>query len=294
MKNFDGKVAVITGSASGIGFGIAKKCVKENMKVVLADLNEDLLKKVEKKLRNEGADVISVVTDVSKTNDMEKLAKKTIKEYGAVHLLFLNAGVGNSKYTWNYTLEDWEWQINVNLFGVIHGIRIFTPIMLKQNFECRIINTASIEGLLFGSGPGGAIYGVTKHGIISLSETLKRELEIKEAKLKVSVLCPGWVQTEIGNSAPLRQKEYKNSPNNEIIDSKGEDFFKEYSSSLQGLSVASPEKILELSPEITPQKAAEIVFQAIKDDKFYILTHKDQLLKSLVKQRLDGIMKEFD
>ncbi len=290
MKNFEEKVAVITGSASGIGYGIAEKCIQENMKVVLADINEDLLKKFENKLRKEGADVISIVTDVSKTKDMEKLASKTLKKYGAIHLLFLNAGVGNSKYTWNYTLEDWHWQINVNLYGVIHGIRIFTPIMLKQNFESRIINTASIEGLLFGSGPGGAIYGVTKHAIVSLSETLKTELEIKEAQLKISVLCPGWVQTEIGNSAPLRQKEYKNSAKNKIIDSKVEDLFNAYAKSIEKSEIPS----LEVSPTLSPQKVAEIVFQAIKDDKFYILTHKDQLLKSLVKQRLDGIMKEFD
>ncbi|MHA1728965.1 MAG: SDR family NAD(P)-dependent oxidoreductase [Promethearchaeota archaeon] len=293
MKDFNGKVAVITGSASGIGYGIAEKCVKENMKVVLADINKDLLKTVEINFRNEGADIISLVTDVSKPNDMEKLAKKTLRKYGAVHLLFLNAGVSNSKYTWNYTLEDWHWQIDVNLYGVIHGIRIFTPIMLKQSFECHIINTSSIEGLLFGSGPGGAIYGVTKHGVISLSETLKRELELKEAKLKVSVLCPGWVQTEIGNSAPHRQKKYKNSPNDEIIDSKVENLINEYSGSLDRSKI-TPEIVQEISPEISPQKVAEIVFQAIKNDKFYILTHKDQFLKRLVKERLECIMREFD
>jgi len=284
MKDFKGKVAVITGAASGIGLGIAKKCIQEEMNVVMADIDLKRLRRVEKKMKREGALVVAVQTDVSKPDDVEHLAKVTLDTYGEVHLLFNNAAVANTKYTWNYTLNDWEWQLGVNLFGVIHGVRIFVPIMLKQDKECHIVNISSIEGLLSGSGPGGAIYGLSKHGVLSLTETLRQELEMTGAKLKVSAVCPGWVKTRIIYGDIHRPVEFQNDPEDLIEDTRNEDLAEAY----------EIEDMFEKSPPISPEETAEIIFQGIREEKLYILTHKDEYLKEIVKQRFDEILSAFE
>ena len=282
MKDFKDKVAVITGAGSGIGLALAIQCAQEGMKVVLADIDRKFLRRANRKLERMGASFLTVLTDVSKSTDIEALAKETLDKFGEIHLLINNAGVGHSKYTWNYTLKDWEWQLGVCLFGVAHGVRIFTPIMLKQDTECHIVNVSSIEGLLPGSGPGGAIYGAAKHGIVSLSETLKRELEIIGSKLKISVVCPGAVITRIWYGDIHRPIKLQNAPTEEIEDSRNEDLY------------ANVDADLDESPPISAEQSAIIIMQGIKDEKFYILTHKDQLLKGLVKERFDNILKAFD
>jgi NAD(P)-dependent dehydrogenase (short-subunit alcohol dehydrogenase family) len=282
MKDFKDKVAVITGAGSGIGLALAIQCAQEGMKVVLADIDRKFLRRANRKLERMGASFLTVLTDVSKSTDIEALAKETLDKFGEIHLLINNAGVGHSKYTWNYTLKDWEWQLGVCLFGVAHGVRIFTPIMLKQDTECHIVNVSSIEGLLPGSGPGGAIYGAAKHGIVSLSETLKRELEIIGSKLKISVVCPGAVITRIWYGDIHRPMKLQNAPTEEIEDSRNEDLY------------ANVDADLDDSPPISAEESAKIIMQGIKDEKFYILTHKDQLLKGLVKERFDNILKAFD
>ena len=281
MKEFKDKVAVITGAASGIGYGLAERCAKEGMKVVLADINERYLRRAQKKMEKLGATFITIVIDVSKASDMEALAKKTLETYGAVHMLFNNAGIGNSKYTWNYTLKDWEWQLGVCLWGVIHGVRIFVPIMLKQDIECHIINTASMEGLMSGSGPGGAVYGVSKHGIISLSESLRNDLDLKGSKLKVSVICPGVVQTRIFLDAN-RPEEFKNDPDEIVEDTRVEKLLESFQGVTGETSVLKPEEV------------ADITFQGIKEEKLYIITHKDSLMKRMVKERFDEILNAFN
>ncbi|MFX0081765.1 MAG: SDR family NAD(P)-dependent oxidoreductase [Candidatus Hodarchaeota archaeon] len=286
MKEFKGKVAVITGAGSGIGFALAERCAKEGMKVILADIDERFLRSAQRKMKRIGATFITVLTDVSKVNDMETLAKKTIDTYGAVHLLVNNAGIGNTKYTWNYTLKDWEWQLGVNLWGVIHGVRIFTPIMLKQGGECHIVNVASMEGLASGSGPGGVIYGVSKHGVISLTETLRTDLEMKEFKLKVSVLCPGFVNTRIFLGDIHRPEEFQNPPDQLVESTRGKDYFAHFGYTLEELG-----KETTLMP---PEQVADITFQGIMDEKLYIFTHKDAIMKRLVKQRFDEILNELD
>src|SRR4030042_4453683 len=148
MKEFKGKVAVITGAASGVGLGLAERCAQEGMKVVLAGINEDTLRKAEKDIKKTGATTLVVKTDVSKASDVETLAKKTIDSFGAVHLLFNNAGVSAGISVWGSTLADWEWTLGVNLWGVIYGVHFFVPIMLKQNTECHIVNISSGNGLL--------------------------------------------------------------------------------------------------------------------------------------------------
>ena len=286
MKEFKDKVAVITGAASGIGMELANLCSKQGMKVVIADIDKKRLKRVERRMKRERANVLAVETDVSQREAIQKLADITLETYGEVHLLVNNAAVGNTKYTWNYTLKDWEWQLGVDLLSVIHGVRIFIPIMLRQDNECHIVNISSIEGLLQGSGPGGAIYGLSKHAIVSLTETLRTELEVVESKLKVSVVCPGWVSTRIVYGDIHRPEKYQNPSEDQIIDTRNEDIFKK-----RGIDI---EDALVQSPAITPEKAAEIIFQGIKDEKFYILTHKDEFLRGQVKERFDEILSAFD
>ena len=155
-------VAVITGAASGIGRGMAKRFAAEGMSVVLADIEVEPLAKLETDLRATGATVLAVRTDVSNADDVENLAVQTLDTFGAVHILCNNAGVVCSRPIWEHTLADWEWVLGVNLWGVVHGIRAFVPRMLTQETECHIVNTASILGLV--RGPGEGIYKVSKHG----------------------------------------------------------------------------------------------------------------------------------
>ncbi len=286
MKEFKDKVAVITGAASGIGMELAKLCAKEGMKVILADIDTKRLPRIERRMKREGATVLAVETDVSRREDIEKLADITLDTYGEVHLLVNNAAVGNTKYTWNYTLKDWEWQLGVDLLSVIHGIRIFIPIMLKQNNECHIVNVSSIEGLIKGSGPGGAIYGLSKHAIVSLSETLSIELEAIGAKLKVSVVCPGWVSTRIVYGDIHRPNKFQNPQEEQIVDTRNQDIYAKLDFDF--------EEALKQSPAIIPERAAEIILKEVKDEKLYILTHKDDLLRGQVKERFDGILRAFD
>ena len=284
MQQFKDKVAVITGAASGIGYALAERCAQEGMKVVLADIDQRYLRLAGKKMNKIGAAFITVVTDVSKANDVEALAKKTLETYGAVHMLFNNAGIGHPKYTWNYTLKDWEWQLGVCLWGVIHGVRIFAPIMLKQDTECHIINTASMEGLVSGSGLGGAVYGLSKHAVVSLTETLRNDLDLKGGKLKVSVLCPGFVLTRIFLGDIHRPEEFQNDPSVLIEDTRGEDYVARFQEEVEFTETSM----------MKPEEVADITFQAIKEEKLYILTHKDSLMKRIVKERFDEILTAFE
>ena len=199
MKEFKDKVAVITGAASGIGRALADRCVQEGMKVVLADVEVETLTKTEESMKAAGATVLAVRTDASRAGDVEVLVAKTVEAFGAVHLLCNNAGVATEAAIWESTTAEWEWVMGVNLWGVIYGARVFVPIMLAQDTECHVVNTASMEGLI--SGPGLGAYKVTKHGVIALSETLYHDLAERGAKVKVSVLCPGIVNTRIPESA---------------------------------------------------------------------------------------------
>ncbi len=194
MKEFKGKVAVVTGAASGIGRAMAERFAAEGMKVVLADIEQEALAQAEAKMKAAGATVLAVRTDVSSASGVQALAGRTIDAFGAVHILCNNAGVppvvGPS---WELTEADWQWVLGVNLWGVLHGIRVFVPIMLGQDSEGHVVNTASMAGLL--SLPWAATYDVAKHGVVTLSESLHGELAAVGSKLKVSVLCPGWVKT---------------------------------------------------------------------------------------------------
>ncbi len=271
MNDFKDKVAVITGAASGIGRALAERCTQEGMKVVLADVEVEALTNAEARMKASGATVLAVRTDVSQAADVEALAQKTLDAFGAVHLLCNNAGVGTEAPIWESTVAEWEWVLGVDLWSVIHGVRVFTPIMLAQDTECHIVNTASMAGLI--SGPGIGAYKVAKHGVVTISETLHHELAERAAKVKVSVLCPGFVNTRIMESE-------RNRPGRgPATDPPG------------FAPGARSEALRELvQAGIPPAQVADAVFEALRKDQFYILTHPEA--KDLVRTRMDDILHE--
>ena len=260
MQNLNGKVAVITGGASGIGLAVARACANEGMKLVLADIEQPKLDAVAAEFDAQGVDVLPLIVDVSQFEQVQALAEKTLARFGGVHFLFNNAGVGGGgTTTWDTTIKDWEWTLNVNVWGVIYGVRVFTPIMLAQDEPGHIVNTASIAGLT--SGPTMAAYRLSKHAVVSLSETMYLELEQMEAKVGVSVLCPAWVKTEIHKSERIRPKSLTNDTPTDYTQL----------SPLMQKQILSAGKAVERG--ISPNIVANHVIEAIKENRFYILTH---------------------
>lgn len=270
MKEFKGKIAVITGGASGIGLGIARRCVREGMNVVLADINEVDLSNAEEDLKNRGVTVIGVRTDVSKRGDVQALADRTLETFGAVHLLVNNAGVGAGSTPWESTWNDWEWVMGVDLWGVINGVKVFTPIMLSQNTECHIVNTASVAGLL--AYMHSAPYQVAKHAVVALSENLSVALEKRNALVRVSVLCPGYVKTQTMESERNRPIELRDQPF-------------EMSSEQQAMLEAARKAV---ESGMSPIELAGHVFRAIQEERFYILTHPEEMLS--IRERMENIL----
>jgi NAD(P)-dependent dehydrogenase (short-subunit alcohol dehydrogenase family) len=260
MQTFLHRVAVITGAASGIGRGLARRCAREGMQVVLADVEPGALAEAEAELRSMGAPVLSVVTDVSAAQSVEALAKATLDAFGAVHLLFNNAGVGVIRSAWESTLADWHWVLGVNLWGAIHGVHTFVPIMLAQSTECHIVNTSSISGLVIQPG-GSATYDASKHAVVALTETLYYELAHRAPHIKVSMLLPGWVDTRIADAERNRPAGLRNDPRD--TPAGPDDEFV-----LQAVRQA-------LRNGMSPDEAAGIVFEAIREDQFYIFTHPE-------------------
>jgi NAD(P)-dependent dehydrogenase (short-subunit alcohol dehydrogenase family) len=271
MKEFNGKVAVITGAASGIGRAIAERCVSEGMHVVLADVDETDLARAETELKAGGATVLGVRTDVSKRSDVEQLAHLAFDAFGQVHLLFNNAGVGAGGAPWEATWNDWEWVIGVNLWGVIHGVKVFTPLMLAQNTECNIINTSSAAGLAVGG--TSAPYSVTKHAVVALSESLYLTLQQRNSLIKVSVLCPGLVRTNIANAERNRPAELRNEP---VV------MTPELQAGLTAFKAA-------LDASMAPAQVADLVFDAVKKEQFYILT--DPGWTEVIQLRTDKLLR---
>lgn len=276
MRHFREKVAVITGAASGTGRALAARCVQEGMRIVLADIDEQTLCETEQEMNDAGATVLAVVTDVSQAGDVEALAHKTLAAFGAVHLLCNNAGVITVddlvRPIWESSLADWELVIKVNLWGVIHGVRIFTPIMLEQDTDSHIVNTSSMGGLT--SGPISGIYGVSKHGVVALSETLYYHLAQRGAKVKVSVLCPGVVNTQIIDAA-VKRVHLDGQPGKEI-----------------GSEDAGRVQVLRqpLREGMSPAEVVDCLFRALPEEKFYILTHPER--KESIRTRMEDIVQD--
>jgi NAD(P)-dependent dehydrogenase (short-subunit alcohol dehydrogenase family) len=276
MEELKGKTAVVTGAASGIGKALAAKACAEEMNVVLVDVEEGALAKTRDELASGAQNVIGMVADVSQPQTVDELAKKTLNAFGSVDLLFNNAGVGAGSTVWESSLEDWTWVLGVNLWGVIHGIRTFVPIMLKQNRPAHILNTASIAGLV--RGHHSASYAVTKHAVVALTEQLALEFERIKAPIKASVLCPSWVNTRINESERNRPKDLRNTT---ISQPPTPEMLKRW------------ERLQEFVKQATPPGViADVVFdEGIRQGRLYIVPHKE--MAQYIRNRFDGIMKDI-
>ena len=273
MKQFKDKVAVITGGASGIGLALARRAAAEGMQLVLADIEEGPLAAAAAELKGAGARVLTVKTDVSRAGEVENLAAQTLQAFGGAHLVFNNAGVGGVRVkTWQATARDWEWVLGVNVWGVIHGVRVFTPIMLAQGSEGHIINSASVAGLI--SPPGMGIYCVSKHAVVTLSECLHHDLAQKTDKIKCSVLCPAYVPTGIADSGRNRPADLKQTRHKSAAD----------------VALDASLKKAVQSGKLTAADVAQKVYEAVREERFYILTHPK--IKPSIQWRMEDILQE--
>jgi NAD(P)-dependent dehydrogenase (short-subunit alcohol dehydrogenase family) len=264
MQSFAEKTAVVTGAGSGLGREFALLGAKLGMRLVLADVQQDALKQTEASAIALGAEVLSQVCDVRHGDEVESLAHSAVQRFGSIHLVFNNAGVGAGGLIWESTQHDWEWVLGVNLWGVIHGVRVFTPIMLASEksdptFQGHIVNTASMAGLL--TPPAMGVYNVSKHAVVALTETLYHDLSLIESGLGVSVLCPYFVPTGISQSESVRPSDAKPA---------------EPATRSQQLSQAMLEKAVTAG-KVSAAEVAQMTFDAIRARQFYIYSHPQAL-----------------
>jgi NAD(P)-dependent dehydrogenase (short-subunit alcohol dehydrogenase family) len=275
MKTFKGRTAVITGSASGFGLEASRVAAGLGMNVVMADVQQDALDKASAEIRALGVQVLAYRLDVSKAAEVEALGAATSERFGAPHFVFNNAGVGAGGLIWETTLKDWEWVVNVNLFGVAHGIRVFTPMMLAAaakdpTYEGHITNTASMAGLL--SAPNMGVYNATKAAVVAMSETLYQDLRLVTDQIGASLLCPYFVPTGITQS-------HRNRPPEMREDRKP--------TKSQLIGQAMSDKAVS-SGKVTAAQVAQFVFDAIAEKRFYVYSHPRSLAS--VQVRMEDIM----
>jgi NAD(P)-dependent dehydrogenase (short-subunit alcohol dehydrogenase family) len=277
MQDFKDKVAVVTGAASGIGLALAKRFASEGAKLVLVDIEQAALEQAAAQLPS-GTEVMTSITDVSNAEQMDALAHQTFERFGTLHVLCNNAGVGGGNGpVWELSTRDWQWVLGVNLWGVIHGVRVFGKRLVEQN-EGYIINTASVAGLTSNAGLGP--YNVSKHGVVTYSETLFAELKVRKSAVGVSVLCPAFVATKIHESERNRPADLKNAPK-----------------SLSPERLAQVKQGRELIASLVasgqaPDAIADKVIGALRERKFYILTHPE--MAPLIEQRIKNVLTGAD
>ena len=252
MQELNGKVAVVTGGASGIGLSMARQFLGAGMKVMIGDVETEALERAVAELKADGGEVEGTITDVTDPDQMESLAKAVVARFGAVHVVCLNAGVGGGGLSWEMPLSTWEWVIGVNMWGVIHGVRAFVPLLVQQG-EGHVVNTASLAGLV--ASPFMGPYNASKHAVVAISETLHHELAMNAPGVHVSVLCPGWVKTNIADSTRNRPAHLQTD--NAVDSAAG--------SILRGF----------LENGMEPDEVAAKVLDAILNDQFWILTHDE-------------------
>ena len=272
MQEFAGKVAVVTGGASGIGLAMARRFAAEGMKLAIADIEEDALAPAAEGLRADGAEVLAVPTDAGDAASMDALAERVFDHFGTAHVVCNNAGVGLRGRMWELGVSDWEFVLRVNLWGIIHGVRVFTPRLVEQD-EGHIVNTASMAGLVSVAGVGP--YNVSKHGAVTLSETLSAELRDAGSKVGVSVLCPGIVATNLRDSERNRPAALRD------LDAAA---LRDRAERTPGFSAPGD------MPAIAPELAAEHVLAAIREGRFYILTHEDH--EGAIARRMEAILND--
>jgi NAD(P)-dependent dehydrogenase (short-subunit alcohol dehydrogenase family) len=272
MKELRDRVAVVTGAASGIGLALATRFGEEGMRVVLADVEGAALQEAAQRLEKAGALVLPVVTDVSRAEQVEALAEQALAAFGAVHVVCNNAGVMAAGLSWEAPLEDYQWVLGVNLWGVIHGIRSFVPRMLEGGQEGHVVNTASMAALTHM--PFTGIYFMTKHAVLSLSETLYHELTLRGAPIGVSALCPEVIATRIDRSGRNRPERWKSagpeppSQERQMVES--------------ALSSG-------VADGVPPERIADRVVGAIREGRFYVLPDDDEGWRRSCETRLEDI-----
>ena len=275
VRELAGKVAVVTGAASGIGRALAAAFAAEGMRVVLADVEPGALDDAAHAVAKTAPAAIAVRTDVSKAADVEALAGAAEHAFGGVQVVCNNAGVALSGLSWQHTLADWEWVLGVNLWGVIHGIRTFVPRLLAAKTEAHVVNTGSIAGLL--SGPGMAVYGASKHGVVTISESLHYELRMLRAPIGVSVLCPGRVATNIMDADRNRPARLADAAPPKAGDASGD----------AGARDAAKARLAAGMP---PDRVAACVVDAIRTNRFWVLSHPEW--KEYVRIRLEDVLQD--
>jgi NAD(P)-dependent dehydrogenase (short-subunit alcohol dehydrogenase family) len=263
ISNFKGKTAVLTGGASGFGLECARIGASLGMNLVLVDVQKDALKLAHDEMKALGVEVMAKRVDVSNADDMQELSSAVFERFGAPHFVFNNAGVGAGGLVWENSVKDWEWLLGVNLWGVIHGVRLFTPMMLEAahkdpSFQGHIVNTASMAGLL--TAPNMGIYNVTKHAVVALTETLYQDLKLVSQQISASVLCPYFVPTGINQSERNRPDHLPAA--------------KPTASQLIGQAMS--DKAVS-SGKVSAAQVAQMVFDAVKANQFYIYSHPKAL-----------------
>ncbi|MFT5933817.1 MAG: NAD(P)-dependent dehydrogenase (short-subunit alcohol dehydrogenase family) [Hydrogenophaga sp.] len=274
IRDFKNKTAVLTGAGSGFGLECARIGAAHGMNLVLVDVQQDALDTAEAEMRVAGAKVMARRVDVSDAAQMQALAAEVKQTFGAPHLVFNNAGVGSGGLIWENSVADWEWVLGVNLWGVVHGVRLFTPMMLAAaqadpSYQGHIVNTASMAGLL--NAPNMGIYNVSKHAVVSLSETLFQDLKLVTDQVSASVLCPYFVPTGISHSE-------RNRPAG-MAD--------EQPTQSQLIGQAMGAKAVS-SGKVSAAQVAQMVFDAAAADQFYIYSHPRAL--GNVQTRMDAIL----
>jgi NAD(P)-dependent dehydrogenase (short-subunit alcohol dehydrogenase family) len=253
MQQLEGRVAVVTGAASGMGRAMAERFAQEGMRVVLADVDRERLDATEAAIRDAGGTALAVVTDVTSAVQVQALARRTLDEWGGVHVLCNNAGGGATRGAiWEIPLERWRWVMELNFWGVLHGVHAFVPAMLERGDEGHIVNTAS--GVVLGTKPWQSPYNASKHAVVGLTETLHHELLKAGAPIRVSLLCPGFVQTR---------------------------------------TPGSEEEAEQLRGAMQPERVAAQVVAAIRGEQFYVLTHPEAL-RERARTRAEDIVRGRD
>jgi NAD(P)-dependent dehydrogenase (short-subunit alcohol dehydrogenase family) len=274
IDNFNGKTAVLTGAGSGFGLECARIAARLGMNLVLVDVQQDALDQAANELTVQGANVLACKVDVSDATAMEQLALQVQQRFGAPHLVFNNAGVGSGGLIWENSVADWQWVLGVNLWGVVHGVRLFTPMMLQAakqdpNYQGHIVNTASMAGLL--AAPNMGVYNVSKHAVVALSETLYQDLQLISHQVGASVLCPYFVPTGISQS-------HRNRP---------ADVAANKPTQSQLIGQAMSDKAVG-SGKVSAAEVAQKVFDSVQAGQFYIYSHPQAL--SLVNQRMQAVV----
>jgi NAD(P)-dependent dehydrogenase (short-subunit alcohol dehydrogenase family) len=271
-----GGTAVITGAGSGFGLELARKVAHQGMRLVLVDVQEDALARAADELQSLGAEVLAQKVNVANALEMEALGQRTLQRFGAPTLVFNNAGVGAGGLIWESTTQDWEWVLGVNLMGVVHGVRIFTPMMLEAarrdpQYRGHVVNTASMAGLL--NAPNMGVYNVSKHAVVSLSETLYQDLSLVTEQVHAHVLCPYFVPTGISQSHRNRPADLSQVGRKPTVS--------------QRVGQAMSDKAVG-SGKISAAQVAQLVMEAVQARQFYIYSHPKSLAG--VQTRLEDLM----